>query len=274
MSGMTGARWLLLAVMIAVGNLSSLATAQAQLKPSRHDIGDPQARSYLWVGNSFFYYNNSMHNHVGAFYRAADPQSKFRSVSVTISGSGIDWHDLTSYFRPDGIGRYSFGPNNEIIFNPPGRQFDAVIIMDCSQCPVHPQLQSIFHDYAKRQSKIAIENKVRPVFFMSWAYKDKPEMTAELAEQYTKAGNDNDALVIPAGLAFARAISGRSDIELYQADKRHPSLLGTYLAAATVYAAFTGKSPENLAYTASIAPDLAAYLRKIAWETVREYYGH
>jgi hypothetical protein len=28
---------------------------------------------------------------------------------------------------------------------------------------------------------------------MSWAYADKPGVTAELAEAYTRAGNDNDA---------------------------------------------------------------------------------
>jgi hypothetical protein len=26
----------------------------------------------------------------------------------------------------------------------------------------------------------------RPVYFMSWAYQDKPEMTAQLAEAYTR----------------------------------------------------------------------------------------
>lgn len=52
------------------------------------------------------------------------------------------------------------------------------------------------------------------------AYKDKPEMTAALAEQYTIAGNSSDALVIPAGLAFAKAIAKRPDLELYQPDKR------------------------------------------------------
>ena len=59
-------------------------------------------------------------------------------TSVTISGSGMDWHDMESYFRPNGIGRYSFVGDNEIVFNKPGRQFDGVIMMDCSQCPIHP----------------------------------------------------------------------------------------------------------------------------------------
>ena len=98
-------------------------------------------------------------------------------------------------------------------------------------------------------------------------------MTAQLAEQYTLAGNANDVLVIPAGLAFAKAIEKRADLELYQPDKRHPSLLGTYLAACTVYASMFGKSPVGLSYTAGIAPEVADFLQSIAWSTAREYYG-
>jgi hypothetical protein len=253
--------------------ITSPSIALAQTKPTRTDIGSDAPKSFLWVGNSFFYYNNSMHNHFLALARAADSNNKYRAVSVTISGSGIDWHDMRSYFRPDGIGKYSFVGDNEISFNPSGKQFDAVIVMDCSQCPIHPKLQSVFHEYAKTQSQIIVENGARPVFFMSWAYKDKPEMTAQLAEQYTLAGNANDVLVIPAGLAFAKAIEKRADLELYQPDKRHPSLLGTYLAACTVYASMFGKSPVGLSYTAGIAPEVADFLQSIAWSTAREYYG-
>jgi hypothetical protein len=245
----------------------------AQTKPVRVDVGGENVNVFLWVGNSFFYYNNSLHDHVRNLARAADPKTAYRGVSVTISGSGLDWHDMESYFRPNGIGRYSFVGDNEIVFNKPGRQFDAVIMMDCSQCPVHPQLRSVFHEYAKKQSEIVVRNGARPVLFMSWAYKDRPEMTAALAEEYTVAGNANDALVIPAGLAFARAIAGRPDIELYQPDKRHPSLLGTYLAACTVHAATTRKSPVGNTYTAGIDPALAGFLQAKAWETVQEYYA-
>src|SRR5262245_43563307 len=186
---------------LAVASLFVLTQAvSAQTRPARTSVGSEPAHSFLWVGNSFFYYNNSMHGHVANLARAADPKAPLRGVSVTISGSGLDWHDIESYFRPNGIGRYSFVGDNEIAFNKPGRQFDAVIMMDCSQCPIHPQLKAVFVEHAKKQSDIVVRNGARPVFFMSWAYKDKPEMTAQLAEQYTLAGNANDALVIPAGL--------------------------------------------------------------------------
>ena len=41
------------------------------------------------IGNSFFYYNNSLHNHVTRLIRAADPSYRFRTTSVTISGLGL-----------------------------------------------------------------------------------------------------------------------------------------------------------------------------------------
>ena len=247
--------------------------AAAQTKPQRTDFGGEPPQSILWVGNSFFYYNNSMHTHVLRLVAAADPKSRARGVSATISGSGIDWHDMESYFRPDGIGKYSFTATNEIVFNPPGKQFDAVVVMDCSQCPIHPQLKGVFHDYAKKQSDIVRKHGARPIFFMSWAYKDKPEMTAQLAEAYTLAANRNDALVIPAGLAFAKAVAKRPELELYQADKRHPSLAGTYLAACAAYAAVYGKSPVGNTYVAGIDRETAAFLQTVAWEAVREYFG-
>ena len=243
----------------------------AQTKPKRTDIGQaPEA--VLWVGNSFFYYNNSMHNHFGLLVGSAGSGARVRSTSVTISGSGLDWHDMESLLRPGGLGRYSFVGDNEIRFNKPGRQYDTAIMMDCSQCPVHPQLQTAFHDTVRKHSQALVRADVRPVLFMSWAYKDKPEMTAQLAEQYTLAGNANDALVIPAGLAFAKAIAKNADIELYASDKRHPSLAGSYLAACTVYATLYRKTPVGLTYTAGLNPELATLLQTAAWESVQEYF--
>ena len=98
-------------------------------------------------------------------------------------------------------------------------------------------------------------------------------MTALLAEQYTIAGNANDALVIPAGLAFAKARAKRPDLEFYQPDKRHPTLIGTYLAACTAYAAIYKKSPVGNTYTAGIDPATARFLQEVALETVQEYFG-
>jgi hypothetical protein len=231
-------------------------------------------KTSIFIGNSFFYYNNSMHSHVLAMHRAADPANKtaYRATSVTISGSGFDWHDMEAYFRPNAIARYTFDDDNNIVFIKHDKLFEAAIMMDCSQCPIHPQLKSVFTDFAQKGAEAARKNGAQPVFFMSWAYADKPEMTAQLAEAYTAAGNANGAYVIPAGLAFARSVGQRPNLNLYARDKRHPSLLGTYLAAATVYAALSQNSPVGNGYTAGIDADTARFLQTIAWETVQDYY--
>lgn len=258
-----------LALAVLSAALLPSLPAAAQTAPKRTDLG-AAPESVLWVGNSFFYYNNSLHGHFRNLV-AADG-GRTRGTSVTISGSGLDWHDMGSLLRPDGLGRYSFVGDNEIRFNKSGRQFDTAVLMDCSQCPVHPQLQSVFHDTVRKHGALLAKEGVRMVLFMSWAYKDKPEMTAQLAEQYTLAGNANDALVIPAGLAFARAIGKRPGIELYEADKRHPSLAGTYLAACTAYAALYRKSPVGLGYTAGLDAELATLLQTAAWESTLDYF--
>jgi hypothetical protein len=79
--------------------------------------------------------------------------------------------------------------------------------------------------------------------------------------------------VIPAGLAFAAAGKQRPGLVLHAADKRHPSVAGTYLAAATVYAALFRKSPEGLKYTAGLDGDTAGFLQTVAWQTVQDYYS-
>ena len=97
-------------------------------------------------------------------------------------------------------------------------------------------------------------------------------MTDELAEAYTKAGNDNNAFVIPAGLAFARSKKERPQLNLYAVDKRHPSLAGTYLAASTIYGALFKKSPVGLKYTAGLDEETAKFLQTVAWDAAQDYY--
>ena len=272
MSAVRYSRALRAAAILALGIALAPKTADAQTAASVRQLESGTPTSAIYIGNSFFYYNNGIHSQVGQLAAAA--KSRIRGTMVTISGSGMDWHDVGAYFRPGAIASYSFNTSNEIIFNRLNKLFDVAIIMDCSQCPIHPKLQSVFHDFARKNSDEVRRHNAEPVLFMSWAYADKPEMTAQLAEQYTIAGNANRALVIPAGLAFARAIDKQPSINLYAPDKRHPSPAGTYLAACTVFASLLKQSPVGLPYTATLDAPTAAFLQQIAWETVQAYHGN
>lgn len=262
-------------VLAAAGWMAVGPAALAQTKPAVTSLGPDFPKTAIFIGNSFFYYNNGLPGHLSLMEKAADPANKqvYRNTMVTIGGSGFDWHDVESYFRPNAIGSYSFDDDNNVVFIKTGKLFDVAVMMDCSQCPIHPKLKPVFTDYTKKNSEIVRAHGARPVFFMSWAYADKPEMTAPLAEAYTIAGNANNALVIPAGLAFAKATARQPELNLYAPDKRHPSLAGTYLASCVVFAALTGRSPVGNSYLAGVDAPTATFLQTVAWETVQEYYG-
>ena len=257
---------LLIAALTVAGHT---AEAQGQAPAPKALEG---ARSFLFVGNSFFYYNNSMHSYFLDLARAADQEhaKTYRGVSATTSGSGLNWHNMEGYFGK-GMASYSFDPENRVVFNTSDKPFDVVIMNDCSQCPVHPQLSGLFKEYVRKHGDTVRQHGATPVLFMTWAYQDKPEMTEQLAQAYTEEGKTNGMLVIPAGLAFANALARRPDVVLYQKDKRHPTLAGTYLGAATAYAAIFRKSPQGSPVTGGLDPDLAAFLQGVAWETVQAY---
>lgn len=258
------ARWFgIAAVVTALGACSTAPTAP-------RFQGETPA-SLLWVGNSFFYFNNSMHGHLGGLLNAGGVRG-VRQTSVTISGAGLDWHDMGSHFKPGtGMARYSFTPTNDVAFNQFERAYDMVLMMDCSQCPIHPKLQHAFHDTAKAHAAAARRAGTEPALFLSWAYQDQPQMTQQLADEYLKAGRANGMRVVPAGPAFAASIARRPDINLYAPDKRHPSLAGTYLGAAVVMGSLFKKSPVGNSYTAGLAPDVALHLQTVAWETVQSF---
>jgi hypothetical protein len=245
------------------------AAAPAQAIPPADPSVPPKA--VLWVGNSYFYYNNSMHGHVQRMLADAKVQGT-RANSVTVSGAGIDWHDMASHFKPEsGMAKYSFNAKNEVVFNKFDRRYDAVIMMDCSQCPIHPTLKPVFYETVKKHIATVRSNGAVPYLFASWAYADQPQMTEQLAAEYVNAAKLNNAFVVPAGNAFANSIKSRADINLYDPDKRHPSLAGTYLGAATVLATVYKVNPTTVNYNAGLPADVAAHLRQVAWDTVQAF---
>ena len=144
-------------------------------------------------------------------------------------------------------------------------------MQDCSRCPILPDLSSDFRKYVKEHSKTLRNYNIEPVLMMTWAYKNEPSMIEAISTEYTAVGNENNLLVIPAGLAFSRAIREHPEIELYS-DNRHPSPEGTYLSAATIYASVFQSSPAGNPYKYGLEKKVRETLQRIAWETFLDYY--
>ena len=211
----------------------------------------------LFVGNSFTYYNNGLHGHYRDLLHAAhaNGQAPGNRRLLTISGGTLPEH--------------AAGLQQMLA----GQAWDVVVLQGYSNGPISPDKAEPFRRAARQYAKAIRENGAEPVFFMTWAYADQPEMIEQLDASYSAIGAELDARVVPVGRAFERATKTRPDLHLIIADLKHPTLAGSYLAACTFYAALHGRSPEGLAYTAGLNEDDATFLQRVAWETWQDYDG-
>ena len=127
--------------------------------------------SVMLIGNSFFYYNNSLHNHLGDLYDADPDLDTPRRRSITINGSSLSWHDVESYLLNEEIGSFSIDSDTNTYEPYEKQDIDAVIMMDCSLCPINDERKDSFHKYVKKHSETIRSKGIEPILFMTWPYK-------------------------------------------------------------------------------------------------------
>ncbi len=247
----------------------SVCGSAEELKPkvTKLDIDSP--KQVLFVGNSYFYYNDSLHNKVLGLAKAADKanEKKYKFKSVTVSGGSLKDHVVSNYVADGAFG-----------FDKP---FDVVILADNSASQISPKIHEEFVRMVKEHDKAIKASGARTVLFMTWAYGKKhkkysPEMIKKNRAGYTEMGNSINALVIPAGLAFEEAANKKKGIKLHQSyDGSHPTEIGHYLVACVTYASLYGKSPVGLNFDdhGKVKKNMARFLQTVAWDTVKKYYG-
>lgn len=236
--------------------LPAADTDSAAPRANERHTDDPALR-VLFMGNSFSFYNNGIHTHFRNLLRATDDELvAANSVKMsTISGGRLEQQAPALGLLLDSY------------------DWDAVVLQGHSREPIDPDRSAAFRQAAIDLSTRIRDAGARPVLFMTWAYRGRPEMTAELARAYDSAGAAAGAKVVPVGRAFARARETLPDLALHVADGKHPTLAGTYLAASVFHAALMGQPPDDIEYDAGLAPALARSLRRLAWETVRDSQG-
>ena len=227
--------------------------------------------SIMLIGNSFFYYNNSLHNHLGDLYDADPELDTPRRRSITINGSSLSWHDVESYLSNDEIGSFKIDSDTNTYELYEEQDIDVVIMMDCSLCPINDERKDSFYKYVKKHSETIRSKGIEPILFMTWPYKNKPEMQEQLEEEFIKASKLNKLRMVPAGQAFLFINQNFPDINLYTDDFRHPSEEGTYLAALMIYTTLSNKSPIGNTYRMDLDPKISRILQEVAWLTHKDF---
>ena len=262
-------------IVVAALSLGLAATAASAAEPlytvkPKVTSLDAVPVKIMVIGNSYSYYNCGVFDYLWGF--AADQKEDLQTAQATIAGADLDWHHVESLINPPGKSwSFIFKKDKQ------GRLFDAVLLQPNSMSPIDPRMVDNFKEWAGKHIKTIRAAGSEPALVMTWARKGKPEMTKPLADSVISVGNANNAMVIPVGLAFAKALEKDPKVNLIMPDNSHPTAAGSYLESAVIYSALMRHPIEKSNYLGGcekpLKPELATFLRDIAWQTVRDFYG-
>ncbi|MEE4174834.1 MAG: hypothetical protein V2I57_11325 [Xanthomonadales bacterium] len=260
---------LALALAFAVFPGMNAAGAETLPTPEVRPEGQPTPKRVLFVGNSYLYYNDSVHNHVRRLAEAAGTleAGAYQFKSATVGGARL-WHHPIDHW---------LGVGNLGVDEP----FEWVVLQPGSTETLSPEALSRL-----RESARAYVAKIRaigatPALYLTHAYvpphrRADPAMTDTVARATINLGNELDTIVIPVGLAFARAYGERPDLALHETfDGSHPNLAGTYLAACVVYRTLYARPTADIDYDyfGELDADTATWLRGVADRTVSDFFA-
>ena len=255
-------KYILLLILLYSNSIFALDVEISSLENKRPE-------RVLYIGNSYLYYNDSIHNHVRRMldevYESEIDTTNYKSV--TISGSRSWHHDIDHSLNYKNLGVKK--PFQLVIFQGGSGETNTV------------NERNIFSDEVSKIVKKIQYAGAEAALYMIHAYVEphedtEPRMIENIKQMYIDAGNKNDALVIPVGIAFENAYKAQPNIKLHKHyDGTHPNILGTYLASCVVFSSITHLSPLNIQYSyfGEISDIDKKFLQKIAKETVEDFYN-
>jgi hypothetical protein len=217
----------------------------------------------LFIGDSFISCKGGIDYHMESLVASANPPLTIDASIVAMSGARLEEH-------------WDIGRALEAIQE---GNWDVVVLQEDPAEAGHNEQN--FYEYMRKFDEEIQEIDAQTVLYMPWEWKEKVYIeqptTEGIARVYTNIGAELGVRVAPVGLAWTRSIQERPDLNLFDYDGVHPNIQGTYLTTCVLYATIFGQNPVGLSYLPPDVPgwemteDEAAFLQRIAWETVVDY---
>jgi hypothetical protein len=207
----------------------------------------------LFIGNSLTFWNEGLYVHLERLAASATPLVSLRTGRSVVPGAFLK----SLWQRQE--------PRQAIAT----RQYDVIVLQeDLPETTVDD-----FRQHARLFVGEARKVGARPILLMAWAYERLGWITMDdIARAHRDAAAELNVEVAPVGLAWQRASTRRPELNLYAPDREHPSIHGTYLATAVLYAVVFARNPTGIVYApAGVAAEDAQFLQNIAWETIQAY---
>ena len=230
----------------------------------------PPPDKILFIGNSLTFANVGVYYHLEQLAKSAKPPRVITADKAVMGGVTLKtlWED---------------SPSRDLI----GKGIYDVVVLQEDLPETDPATGvDTFHKLVRQFDAEIKKAGARTVLFMAWSYERPGWITMDqIAQAHRDIATELGIDVAPVGLAFQRVKKERPDLDMLRIDGEHPNIYGTYLATNVVYATVFGESPIGLPYLPpedifyvwsdgdrrGITKEEAAFLQRIAWETVQGY---
>jgi len=193
---------------------------------------DKNTENILFIGNSFTFYWNLP---LVVEAMANERNYNFDITQSTGSGSSLKDHWLE---------------NDELKSKTliETEKYDRVVIQDKSLNPLQNLVESrkYFTDFIE----LVKANNGTPYIYATWMYKGISNNNYDIVDPIQHAlqpvADKTGSIMVPIDQAFRIFQQSHPNIPIFMSDNKHPSPVGTYLAACVYFRIFTGESPLGL----------------------------
>lgn len=195
----------------------------------------------LFIGNSYTYYNSTPEL-LKALIHEKFPERVVKTQ--LISGGGMT---LADHWQNDGtVETIRTGEWDYVVLQEQSKLGMPVMIDN----DIYFGQTEQFFEHARKFDSEITKTDAKTVFLMTWSVRDQPNEQAILTHAYMAIAKELEAIVAPVGLVWDE-LRTNPKLELYADDGGHPSPMGSYLSAVTLYATLMSDDPSGLSGTIS-----------------------
>ena len=217
----------------------------------------------FFIGNSFTFFHD-LPSQVASFSLADD--RAVRVDAVLQGGYHLDQYlDMNDPYGEDVSIRLKH------------LRYEYIVAQEQSFCPISDPDR--FDAAIGRLDAIARERGAELALFETWGYHDLHRQTPlfggssiameeKLRDKTSSVAEKYGRKWLPVGYAFSECQKKNPGIYLFDPDRKHPGVCGTYLGAAVIYGGLFGRDPEKISFDGGISPSVAEKLRSVAKETL------
>lgn len=261
------------AALAIPGNVSSpkFMNSLAEAGPTAQEsqpLDKNKRYNILFIGNSYTTRNNM-------------PRDIFRQIAISAGYDVAITSSTKGGWYLDGFANANdeMGKEVDALLKNKNYKFDFVVMQEQSVCPAATP-KRFYNGVRGLYEKIRAHGAI-PILYETWGRKTgeitlrengwtNESMTWKLAAAYYTIGRELDIDVAYAGLAFFDVYTNHQALGLYDADGSHPSYMGSYLAALTIFAEMFHYNPADVSYIGTLSAENAAILREAARKAVYE----